>query len=143
MKVLMDTSVLVSAMLPDHMHHSLSQPWLAQAKAGALEAVISAHSLAELYAVLTRLPRTPRISPAEALQMIAENFASRTVVALSADDYLKLIEELARSGVAGGAVFDAVIAKAAELANVDFLLTLNVSHFQHCGRTERIGWFRH
>ncbi len=46
--------------------------------------------------------------------MIAENFASRTVVALSADDYLKLIEELARSGVAGGAVFDAVIAKAAE-----------------------------
>ena len=130
MKVLLDTSVLVSAMLPDHMHHAHSQPWLERAKAGAVEAVVSGHTLAELYAVLTRLPRTPRISPAEALQLIQQNVTSNTLVTLSADDYVKLIEQLARLGVAGGPVYDAVIAKAAELAGVDYLLTLNVGHFQ-------------
>ena len=68
MKVLLDTSVLVSAMLPDHVHHAHSQPWLERAKAGAFEAVISGHSLAELYSVLTRLPRTPRIGPAYVME---------------------------------------------------------------------------
>lgn len=130
MKVLMDTSIFISAMLPDHVHHAHAQPWLERARAGALEAVVSGHSLAELYSVLTRLPRTPRISPAEALQMIQQNVTPHTVVTLSADDYANLVEALAQLGVAGGAVYDAVIAKAAELANVDFLLTLNVSHFQ-------------
>ena len=130
MKVLLDTSVLVSAMLSDHVQHAHSQPWLVQANAGAFDAVVSGHSLAELYAVLTRLPRTPRITPVEALQLIQANVASRTVVTLSAHDYVKLIEELAQHGVAGGAVYDAVIAKAAELADVDLLLTLNVGHFQ-------------
>jgi predicted nucleic acid-binding protein len=130
MKVLLDTSVLVSAMLSDHVHHVHSQPWLAQAKGGAFEAVVSAHSLAELYAVLTRLPRTPRISPAEASELILENVASYTVVALTGADYKKLIEDLAKIGVSGGAVYDAVIAQAAQLAKVDLLLTLNVNHFQ-------------
>jgi predicted nucleic acid-binding protein len=130
MKVLIDTSVLVSAMLPDHIHHAHSKPWLEQAKAGACEAVISGHSLAELYSVLTTLPRTPRISPVEALQLIQQNVTPHTLLVLSADDYVKLIEELARLGVAGGAVYDAVIAKVADLANVDHLLTLNLKDFQ-------------
>ena len=129
MKVLMDTSVLLAAVLPDHVHHSHSRPWLERAKAGALEALVSGHSLAELYSVLTRLPRTPRISPADALQLIQQNLSSFAVVTLSANDYRNLIEELAKIGVAGGAVYDAVIAKAAELSNVDCLLTLNTSHF--------------
>jgi hypothetical protein len=62
--------------------------------------------------------------------LIQTNLASHTVIALSGQDYGKLIEDLAQAGVAGGAVYDAVIAKAAELANVDHLLTFNVSHFQ-------------
>lgn len=130
MRVLLDTSVLLSAMLSDHVQHAYCQPWLAQAKAGAFNALVSGHSLAELYAVMTRLPRSPRITPAEALQLIQENVASHTVVTLSAQDYGGLIEELAQLGVTGGAVYDAVIAKAAERAGVDLLLTLNVNHFQ-------------
>ena len=130
MKVLLDTSVILSAILSDHIHHHQSQPWLARAKAGAFDAVVSAHSLAELYAVLTRLPRTPRITPAEALQLIQENVAPHTLVALSASDYVNLIEDLANAGVSGGAVYDGVIAQAAQLAKVDLLLTLNVPHFQ-------------
>jgi predicted nucleic acid-binding protein len=130
MKVLMDTSVLVAGMLSDHVHHAHAQPWLHRAKAGAFEALVSGHSLAEVYSVLTRLPRTPRITPGEAGKLIQSNLASHTVVTLSDKDYVKLIEDLADAGLAGGVVYDAVIARAAELANVDHLLTLNVSHFQ-------------
>jgi predicted nucleic acid-binding protein len=131
MKVLLDTSGLVSAMLPDHIHHAQSRPWIERAKAGAFEPVIAGHSLVETYSVLTRLPRRPRITPADALQLIQQNVPPHaTIVALSGDDYLMLIAELSLTGVAGGAVYDAVIAKAAEMEDVDQLLTLNVTHFQ-------------
>jgi predicted nucleic acid-binding protein len=58
MKALLDTSTLIAAMLPDHVHHAPALAWLSRAKSGAFEFVCSAHSLAEVYAVLTRLPRT-------------------------------------------------------------------------------------
>ncbi len=131
MKVLMDTSTLVAAMLPDHVHHVDSHAWLSQAKAEAFGFFVSAHSLAELYAVLTRLPRSPRIKANEALQLIQDNVSSvATVVTLGGDDYVSLIEQLAQLNVSGGAVYDGVIAKAAETAGVDRLLTLNRPHFQ-------------
>ncbi len=68
MKVLIDTSTLVAGMLPDHLHHAPAGAWLSQAKAGAFEFEVSAHSLSKVYSVLTRLPRTPRFAPAEASQ---------------------------------------------------------------------------
>jgi predicted nucleic acid-binding protein len=65
MKALLDTSTLIAAMLPDHVHHAHALAWLSRAKSGAFEFVGSAHSLAEIYAVLTRLPRTPPIGPTD------------------------------------------------------------------------------
>ena len=35
MKVLLDSSTLIAAMLPDHVHHQPAHAWLAQAKLGA------------------------------------------------------------------------------------------------------------
>ena len=32
MKVLLDTSTLIAAMLPDHVHHAHALPWISQAK---------------------------------------------------------------------------------------------------------------
>ena len=62
--------------------------------------------------------------------MLQENVVScATVVALSASDYTTLLEELSQRNIRGGAVYDAVIAKAAELADVDQLVTLNERHF--------------
>jgi predicted nucleic acid-binding protein len=66
MKALLDSSTLIAAMLPDHVHHGPAFAWLSQAKVRAFEFVVSAHGLAEVYAVLTRLPRTPPIGPVEA-----------------------------------------------------------------------------
>ncbi|MSQ93492.1 MAG: PIN domain-containing protein [Gemmataceae bacterium] len=66
MRALLDSSTLIAAMLPDHVHHSPAHAWLSQAKLGTFEFVVSGHSLAEVYSVLTRLPRTPPITAAEA-----------------------------------------------------------------------------
>lgn len=130
MKVLLDSSTLIAAMLPDHVHHHAGYAWLSQAKAGAFEFVVSGHSLAEIYSVLTRMPRTPRISPAEAWQLLADNVTSvAQIVTLTGADYVALVRQLSKQGVAGGPVYDAIIAKAAELAQADQLVTLNEAHF--------------
>ena len=128
---MLDTSTLIAAMLPDHVHHAHALPWLARAKAGAFEFVCSGHSLAEIYAVLTRLKRTPPIRPDEAWRLIQENITTHArVYSLSSDEYALLIEELARTGIMGAAVYDAVIARVGELTGVDLLVTLNVADFR-------------
>ena len=132
MKVLFDTSVLVAATVAAHPAHARASAWLRKAKTGDVGFVVAAHTLAELFAVLTRLPTTPPISPEAACRLVDENVASRAeIVALAADDYRALHSRWADLGVAGGAVYDGLIARAAERAKADRLLTLNVAHFRH------------
>jgi predicted nucleic acid-binding protein len=130
MKALLDSSTLIAAMLTDHMHHAPALAWLSQGKAKAFEFVVSGHSLAEVYAVLTALRRTPRISPTEAYHMLQENVTScAALVTLTGADYVTLIGELSSRGISGGTVYDGVIAKAAESSQADRLVTLNEPHF--------------
>lgn len=131
MKVLFDTSVLVAAMVQGHPSHRRALPWLQRAHSGELGFLVAAHSLAELYATLTRLPTAPRISPAVAARLVEANVASRAlVVALDAAEYGALLRRWADLAVAGGAVYDGLIARAAEKAGADRLLTLNLEHFR-------------
>jgi predicted nucleic acid-binding protein len=130
MKVLLDSSTIIAAMLSDHIHHALALPWLSRAKAGAFEFVVSGHSIAEVYSVLTRLPRTPKISSGEAWELLRDNVTScASIITLSGSEYVALVEGLAHGGISGGAVYDAVIASAVESASVDLLVTLNEGHF--------------
>ncbi|HUQ67944.1 MAG TPA: hypothetical protein VM165_00385, partial [Planctomycetaceae bacterium] len=53
--------------------------------------------------------------------------------------YLRVLADLAARGLGGGVIYDALIAAAADIAGVDFLVTRNVKHFelvwpQGCGR---------
>jgi predicted nucleic acid-binding protein len=131
MKVLLDTSVLVAGHLPSHPHFSDASGWISCAIQGGFEFVVSSHTLAEVYAVLTRLPATPRITPEAAWQFLENNVLScAVVVVLTGQHYRELIQQAAGNGLAGGIVYDAIIGKAAETAGVDYLLTLNVPHFQ-------------
>jgi predicted nucleic acid-binding protein len=126
----MDTSTLVAAMLPEHPDHTHAHHWLSRAKAGAFQLSVSAHSCAELFAVLTRLPRTPMITADEARTLLRDNvLAIAEIVALAPVDYVAMIEQAADQGIIGGSIYDAIIAKAAELAVVDRLVTLNVNDF--------------
>lgn len=93
--------------------------------------MVAAHSLAELYAILTRLPLKPPIPPSMAWQMIRENvLAVLEVIPLSEDDYHSVLEHLPQTGIAGGVTYDALIAYAAIKAQVDQLITLNEKDFR-------------
>ena len=72
MKVLMDTSVLVAAVLPSHSKHWSSVQWLDAAKQGAFDLVISSHTIAELFAILTRMPARPRITARTAVRFVED-----------------------------------------------------------------------
>jgi len=63
--------------------------------------------------------------------MLQENVTSRAnLVTLAGNDYAALIADLSQRGIMGGTVYDGVIAKAADLAQVDHLVTLNEAHFR-------------
>jgi predicted nucleic acid-binding protein len=80
--------------------------------------------------VLTALPVRPRIGPAAARALVRENTESAAeIVTLSANDYDRTIERLARLGIGGGAVYDALIARAAEKSGVEQLVTLDERDF--------------
>ena len=131
MKILFDTSVLVAAMVEPHPMHSHAFPWLARARSKEFEMVVSAHTLAELYAVLTTLPVIPRITPGAARRLIHENVETiARVISLSAKDYVAVIKSLSDSGLSGEITYDALIIRAARRANVKQILTLNVNDFK-------------
>ena len=130
MKVLLDTNVMTAGLVESHPHNEAAQPWIRAVHEQRVELVLAAHNLAELYSSLTSLPAKPRISPPAAWTLISQGvlpFADFKV--LDADEYSTLVQSLSTRGLGGGIVYDAMIARVAELAGVDWLVTLNVSHF--------------
>jgi predicted nucleic acid-binding protein len=94
------------------------------------ELVIAAHSLAETYAVLTRLPAPHRLSPSDAATLVKANFANAaTVIALNAVDYKRLIATLPGREVSGGRTYDYLVVECARKAKVFSIVTLNDKHF--------------
>jgi len=94
---------------------------------------VATHTLAELYAVLTCLPLRRPIPPKVALELIEANLKGFQVVALSLSNYRSVLYRLERLDLAGGAVYNALIAQAALRAKTDLLLFLNPDCFRHLG----------
>lgn len=131
MKILLDTSILVAAMVEAHPAHAQGMAWFKRATNGSDEGFVSAHSLAETYSILTTLPVQPHISPSEARLLIQHNVIQKfEVVNLSSEDYAYVIDLLAEIGVIGGATYDALILRAAANAGVDIVVTLNEKDFR-------------
>lgn len=131
MKALLDTSVLIAALVEAHQSHDRAFPLLRAARNREYEWFVSQHTLAELYCNLTRLPYEPKITPKGARDAIRHDITALAhVVALSPADYGKVIERMAALGLTGATIYDALIAHAAEKAGVDRLYTLNPSDFR-------------
>jgi predicted nucleic acid-binding protein len=126
-----DTSVLVPVFIPGHIHHQRSFQLFARATVKS--AFCAAHSIAEVYATITRLPGRHRTSGQQALtflEMIEKRFS---FVALDAEDYFETVREAAALGVVGGTSYDALIAACALKAKADVLYTWNTGHFMLLG----------
>ena len=130
MKVLFDTSVLVAGLIESHPAHEKAFSWLCRSGTAEIDFLVAGHSLAELYAVLTRLPLSPKISPGIARRLIRENIeAFARIVTLSAEEYLEVLTNMTELNLVGGVIYDAIIAAVAKKSDCDILLTLNRKDF--------------
>jgi len=105
--VAVDTSVAVPLLVRSHHDHAAVVRWW-----GGQEIALSGHALVETYSVLTRLPGDARLAPADAARLLTARFPSPLV--LSGSRARKLPGTLSRLGIAGGAVYDALVALAAK-----------------------------
>ncbi len=111
--------------------HSAALPWLQRAKAKSDAGLVAAHSVAELYAVLTTLPLRPRITPGIALEVIERDVLGvLEVVPLSGEDYQAVITRMAEMRIVGGITYDALILHAAMKAGAEQVVTLNQADFR-------------
>jgi predicted nucleic acid-binding protein len=104
--VLLDTSLAIAVVVEDHEVHAAALEVVQGRRLG-----LAGHAWFETYSVLTRLPGAQRRSPADALRLLAHNFPASGF--LGADEALALGAEIARLGVSGGAVYDALVGAAA------------------------------
>jgi toxin FitB len=105
--VAVDTSVAVPLLVRSHHDHADVVRWW-----NGQEITLSGHALAETYSVLTRLPGDARLSPADAARLLTARFVSPLV--LGSSPARKVPDTLSRLGIAGGAVYDALVALAAK-----------------------------
>ena len=102
----LDTSVAIPLLIATHRAHATVSRWW-----NGRDVALSGHAVAETYSVLTRLPGDLRLTPADAARLLGERFGEPLL--LGPDVAGRLPEVLARLGIAGGAVYDALVALAA------------------------------
>jgi toxin FitB len=107
-----DTSVAIPLLVQTHQAHADVVRWW-----GGRDLALSGHALAETYSVLTRLPGDLRLTPADAARLLHERFAAPFVLGARSSSRLPTL--LSRLGVAGGAVYDAMVALAAAEHDAD------------------------
>lgn len=89
------------------------------------------HSIAEVYAALTRLPVRPRIHPAEAARIVTENILPHfAAVSLAKKDYLDALSTMASGGWTGAKIYDALLLRCAARCAVERIYTFNLGDFQ-------------
>lgn len=105
-QLLLDTSAAVALSLPEHDGRSAVLATVRGQRIG-----LAGHAAFETYSVLTRMPLPDRLTPAAAERLIATNFPHTRY--LSPAGAASLRKDLATTGLAGGAVYDALVAAAA------------------------------
>ena len=131
MKSFFDTSVLVATFVEVHEHHERS--FALFTRADRKTACCAAHSLAELYATLTRLPGTARMSSDQALLVLDSVEERAEIVPLDAREYRQAIQDAANAGIVGGTIYDALIGRCALKARATRIYTWDVADFQRLG----------
>jgi predicted nucleic acid-binding protein len=88
------------------------------------------HSIAEVFAALTRLPVQPRIHPVEAARIVTENILPHfEVVPLGKEDYLEAMNMMASGGWSGAKIYDALLLRCAARCAVERIYTFNLGDF--------------
>ena len=127
MKIFVDSSVLVAAFIPGHIHHDRSFSLLVSADVKT--AACAVHSLAELYATATRLPHKYRATAYQALSFVETVRERFSLLVLDAEEYLACVRHASERNIVGGTLYDALVAACALKARAQNLYTWNTGHF--------------
>lgn len=102
--IAVDTSVVVAAFAAWHERHAEAVALLSRAPR------VAAHSILEIYSVLTRLPPPHRMPAETVLEYLRREFPPARRLALSERAQRDAAERLGSGGISGGAVYDGLIA---------------------------------
>jgi predicted nucleic acid-binding protein len=132
MKAFFDTSVLVPVFYGDHVHHQASLTRFIQFD--KTTGCCGAHSLAEVYSTLTRIPGKHRISGEQAMLFIGSIRERLSIVALTGDEYADALQASSALGIVGGGIYDALLAHCAIKARVETIYSWNGRHYAQSGQ---------
>lgn len=130
-RTLVDTSTLIAALMKSHATHTWADTQLTKAEQQTV--VVSTHTLAEVFKVLTAYPRQS-LPPQVALRVIQETTRQYEKISLDDADYFAVMQRLADHNLSGSVIFDALLAQAALKAGAQALLTLNPKDFKRLGK---------
>lgn len=123
-----DTSVLVAAHDSSRDGHAESRALLLHATSQS--SACAAHSLAEFYAVMSRLPGGRLQKPEIAALFVGQIVDRVSLVTLTAPEYAEIICAAAQLRIAGGTIFDALLLACARKVNAERIYTWNIRHFK-------------
>lgn len=130
LKIGLDSSVLVSLFAEEHGFHTATRVELERLRRQQVQWVVACHALLECFAVLTRIPPPHRFAAEEAERMLRENFGEDAVIAgVDAELAWAAIAKVVSGRLAGGLIYDAVIAWSTFRAGAGVLLTWNPRDF--------------
>jgi predicted nucleic acid-binding protein len=112
--LLLDTSAAIALVAPTNDAHAAVMARTRNATLG-----LAGHAAFETYSVLTRLPGALRLNAAGARSVIEANFPAS--VFLTPRESARALATLAAAGIAGGAVYDGLVALAAISAGIPLL----------------------
>jgi predicted nucleic acid-binding protein len=99
---LVDTSVAVPLVVADHEHHRAVAEAVGNKVLG-----LAGHAAFETFSILTRLPPPARRGPGAVARLLAQDFPATRF--LSDHAASELLARLGTLGIAGGAVYDALV----------------------------------
>ncbi|MGQ0621993.1 MAG: PIN domain-containing protein [Panacagrimonas sp.] len=130
MKLALDSSVLVAALIEGEAHHAACAAMLRRRAMFAWS-----HLLAETFSSLTGGRLEEQVSPSVAGRLLEQSIAPRLRwVDLSGAEMASAIGAAHGAGVRGGAIYDFLHLVAARKAGADALYTLNLRHFRALAR---------
>jgi len=127
---LLDSSVLIAALVPDENKHVESLAILMRAGNA-----IYAHAILETFSTLTGGRLGVRVDADLAARLLRETILTRVeVIELDPKELMASLHEAKQCGIRGGAVYDFMHLAAAKKAGAQILYTINLSDFRHLSR---------
>ena len=128
--MLFDSSVLIAACVASHPKHEAALVWVQRALSDKVEYVVAAHSVIEVFSVLTRALFKPLITPLTATQLIEQNIKKKAkIIALTGEEHFQVIDRMNQLGLKGGVVYDALIVQCAQKSASTEIVTSNSKDF--------------